>query len=384
MFFLVASLILTIACSTITIRTLVAYTEMKFIYKLAISILIILGWLSPVIVGFCRKHFVLQGLLYDVLTYGGYFLFGWAFITFMLLFARDFLWYASYGISKLFHADWSWLNPQNSQSLKYANIITAILSFSVAFFAVYQANKVPDVKEIDLTSTKLKKEVRIVQLSDVHITRSSSENRIRRLIDKVNALTPDVIVLTGDIIDDKASAVKNYFPILDKLQAKDGVYFVIGNHEYYNGLGQILKALHQTKIKHLMNEGVKIADKNLYIGGVPDKSAAMMNPYFAIKIEQAAKGGDKQNYRVLLSHNPSVADKVNKEYFDLVLSGHTHGGQIFPFNFLAQKANKYLAGLYNVNDTKLYVSRGVGYWGPPMRLGAPAEITLIKITPQKK
>ena len=121
MFFLIASLIITIACSTITIRTLVAYTDMKFIYKLAISIAIILGWLSPVIVNFFRRQFALQGILYDILTYGGYFLFGMAFITFMILFARDFLWYVSYGISKLFHAEWSWFNPQNQVSLKYSH-----------------------------------------------------------------------------------------------------------------------------------------------------------------------------------------------------------------------------------------------------------------------
>ena len=384
MFFLVASLILTIACSTITIRTLVAYTDMKFIYKLAISILIVLGWLSPVIVNFCRKQFSLQGMFYDILTYGGYFMFGLAFITFMLLFARDFLWYISYGISKLFHADWAWFNPQNQQSLKYANIATGVLALCVSLFAVYEANKLPEVKEVDLTSDKLKQSLRIVQLSDLHITRSSSEHRIQKIVDKANSLNPDVIVLTGDIIDDKASVVQEYFPILDKLKAKGGVYFVIGNHEYYNGLGQILKGLHQTKIKHLMNEGELIADKNLYIGGVPDKSAAMMNPYFSIKIEKAAKKANKQNYRVLLSHNPSIVDMITSKDFDLVLSGHTHGGQIFPFNFLAEKANKYLAGLYEVNGAHLYVSRGVGYWGPPMRFGAPAEITLIQIHPQKK
>ncbi len=384
MFFLVASLILTIACSTITIRTLVAYTDMKFIYKLAISILIILGWLSPVIVNFCRKQFSLQGVFYDALTYGGYFMFGLAFITFMLLFARDFLWYVSYGISKLFHADWEWFNPQNQQSLKYANIVTGILALCVSLFAVYEANKMPEIKEVDLTTDKVKQPLRIVQLSDLHITRSSSEHRIQKIVAEVNSLNPDVIVLTGDIIDDRASYIQEYFPILDKLKAKGGVYFVIGNHEYYNGLGQILKGLHQTKIKHLMNEGELIADKNLYIGGVPDKSAAMMNPYFSIKIEKAAKKANKQNYRVLLSHNPSIVDMVTSKDFDLVLSGHTHGGQIFPFNFLAEKANKYLAGLYEVNGAHLYVSRGVGYWGPPMRFGAPAEITLIQIHPQKK
>lgn len=384
MFFLIASLIITIACSTITIRTLVAYTDMKFIYKLAISILIVLGWLSPVIVNFFRRQFALQGILYDILTYGGYFLFGMAFITFMVLFTRDFLWYISYGMSKLFHAELNWLNPQNLVSLKYANIVTVILALCVSLFAVYEANKLPEVKEVNLSSDKVKQPLKIVQISDLHITRSSSEHRIQKLVDKVNSLNPDAIVLTGDIIDDRASYVQEYFPILDKLTAKGGVYFVIGNHEYYNGLGQILKSLHQTKIKHLMNEGELIADKNLYIGGVPDKSAAMMNSYFAIKIEEASKKSNKQNYRVLLSHNPITADLVTDKNFDLVLSGHTHGGQIFPFNFLAEKANKYLAGLYEINGAHLYVSRGAGYWGPPMRFGAPAEITLIQINPQKK
>ena len=384
MFFLVASLILTIACSTITIRTLVAYTEMKLVYKLAISILIILGWLSPVIVNSCRKKFALQGLGYDVVTYGGYFLFGFVFILFLYLFGRDLLWYMAFGMAKVFHCTKEWLNPNNIQALNRANIATVLLTLLTALYAVYEANRIPAVKEVELTSDKLTDSVKVVQLSDVHIERSSSKVRLEKIVQKVNELKPDVIVLTGDIIDDRASAVAPFFPILQELKAKGGIYFVIGNHEYYRGVAQIIKSLNQIGIKNLHNEGAEVVGKNLYIGGVPDRSAGMMNNYFAPDVKKAAAGGKATEYKILLSHNPSLADRVTDKDFDLVLSGHTHGGQIFPFNFLAEKANKYLAGLYEVNGAKLYVSRGAGYWGPPLRLGAPAEITLIKINPEKK
>ena len=384
MYFIVASLLVAVSCSAITIRTLVGYNNLGLGSKLLISFLVIAGWTAPLLIGWIRKNDYLAGSFFNVVSYAAYFLFGLAFILFVMLFLRDFVWYLFYGAAKLFKSASWWINPKNITVLGYANVVVVLLALAASAYAVYEAVRIPDVKTVEFSTPKLKDNLSIVQLSDLHLNRTSSLRHLKNVVEKTNALRPDIILLTGDVVDDKIDRLDEYMEVLQGLKARYGIYFSVGNHEYYNGLGQILKSLHQTKIKHLMNDGELIADKNLYIGGVPDKSAAMMNPYFAIKIEEASKKANKQNYRVLLSHNPSTADMVTDEDFDLVLSGHTHGGQIFPFNFLAEKANKYLAGLYDVNGARLYVSRGVGYWGPPMRFGAPAEITLLQIHPQKK
>lgn len=383
MYFAIALLIITIACSTITVRTLVGYFDIRFIWKFILSATVALSWLSPLLINFLRKKLSLQGEIYAELSNIGYFLFGLAFILFIVLFARDVFWYFAYGISKLFAKDITWLNPQNLQSLKYANIVAVFMSFGVAFYATYSANKTPDVKEVLLSSDKVNKDVKIVQLSDIHITRGMSLKRLQKIVERTNALSADAIVLTGDIIDDNALLLNKYFAELKKLKAKDGVFFVIGNHEYYNGIVFILKKVQEVGLKNLHNSGKSLANKNVYIGGVPDKSAAFINPYFAIDIKKAVKNSKDGEYKILLSHNPQIFQDENAQLFDLVLSGHTHGGQIFPFNYLAKKANTYLAGLYEKNGKNLYVSRGVGYWGPPMRFLAPAEITLIKISPKK-
>ncbi len=383
MFFAVALIIITAACSTITVRTLVGYFDIRFIWKFILSATVVLSWLSPLLINYARKKLSLSGEIYAGLSNFGYFLFGLVFILFIVLFARDVLWYFAYGISKIFAKETSWLNPQNLQSLKYANIVAVIISFAIGIYSVYAANKTPDVKEVLLTSDKVREDVKIVQLSDIHITRAMSLKRLQKIVEKTNAIFPDAIVLTGDIIDDNALLLDKYFAELKKLKAKDGVFFVIGNHEYYNGIVFILKKIQEAGIENLHNSGKLLAGKNIYIAGVPDKSAAFVNPYFAIDVKKAAKSSKYGEYKILLSHNPQIFQDENAQLFDLVLSGHTHGGQIFPFNYLAKKANTYLAGLYEKDGKNLYVSRGVGYWGPPMRLFAPSEITLIKISPKK-
>ena len=125
-----------------------------------------------------------------------------------------------------------------------------------------------------------------------------------------------------------------------------------------------------------------MGDTNIYLAGIPDSHTASMSPMLNVNFYKALKGSKKTQYKVLMSHTPDFVDYLSSRIIDLQLSGHTHGGQIFPFHLLVKKANKYLAGLYDVRGLKLYVSRGVGSWGPPMRLFAPAEITLISLLPE--
>lgn len=379
MYFVIASLLIAVSCSTITIRTLVGYNNISLLGKFLISLVIIFGWVAPLLVGWIRKNDYLTGNVFNVFSYTAYFIFGVAFILFIMLFFRDFLWYIIYGLAKVFNSASWWINPKNITVLGYANLIVVFLALSISIYAVYEAVRVPDIKKVEFQTEKLKRNLNIVQLSDLHINRSASLNHLKGVVDKTNQLKPDIIVLTGDVVDDKIELLDKYMGVLQELKAPYGIYFSVGNHEYYNGLYKIVKKLNSMGIKILFNRGVSVPELNLFISGIPDTQSAAANDYFAVHFEKAARGSNSKQYRILLSHSPEMAEYVTPVAFDLQLSGHTHGGQIFPFHFLAQKANKYLAGSYRVNDVDLYVSRGAGYWGPPLRLLAPAEITNIII-----
>lgn len=197
-----------------------------------------------------------------------------------------------------------------------------------------------------------------------------------------NALKPEAVLLAGDIVDDRTRYLEPEIKVLGKLEAPLGVYAVSGNHELYNGLDLWLRNFRRHGFKVLMNSGEHLKNTRLYIGGIPDLNTAF-SPFYQVDFKRTFKGSRHNDYRILLSHYPNLEKFADRDY-DLQLSGHTHGGQIFPFHYLAWKANKYLAGRYRVGDHDLYVSRGAGYWGPPMRLLAPAEITEIILKPQKK
>ena len=200
----------------------------------------------------------------------------------------------------------------------------------------------------------------------------------------LNALEPDVILLTGDIGDDKVEAVGPQMAALEELQSKYGIFAVFGNHEFYNGLMPWQFKFGKMGWSALFNYGLPVKDTELYVGGVPDVSIARGSPFFKIDVDRTLENSSDGQYKILLSHTPRFQkEMITKAQYDLQLSGHTHGGQIFPFHLLVKQANKYLAGLYDVNDTKLYLSRGAGYWGPPMRLFAPSEITVIRLKPEK-
>lgn len=379
MYFIIASLLVAVSCSAITIRTLVGYNNLGLGSKLLISFLVIAGWTAPLLIGWIRKNDYLAGSFFSVVSYAAYFLFGLAFILFVMLFLRDFVWYLFYGAAKLFKSASWWINPKNITVLGYANVVVVLLALAASVYAAYEAVRIPDIKTVEFSTPKLKDNLSIVQLSDLHLNRTSSLRHLKNIVEKTNALQPDIILLTGDVVDDKIDRLDEYMEVLQGLKARYGIYFSIGNHEYYNGLYRIIKKLNAMGIRILFNRGVSIPELNVFVSGIPDAQTAAASSFFSVNFEKAVKGSLPEQYRILMSHNPEMAEYVTPVAFDLQVSGHTHGGQIFPFHFLASKANKYLAGSYKVNDVDLYVSRGAGYWGPPMRLLAPAEITHIVV-----
>lgn len=381
--FYIAAIIIGLACSVITIRTLVSYSDTKLHKKILISIVVLYGWLAPFTVEMVRKYNFFQGDSYAYFSNISYYLFGFCFIVFSLLIIRDLLWYIVYGIARIFDkTNWS-LNPKNICVLDKANMIVVVIGFMISMSAIYEGCKAPDIKDITVKSTKLDQNTSVVLLSDLHINRASSTKNIEKLVNRVNALKPDVITLTGDVIDDRVDLLTSQMEALSKLKAKYGVYVSFGNHELYNGIASWQKKFVEMGFVLLFNNGTKIGNTNIYLAGVPDSHTASMSPMLNVNFYKALKGSNLKQFKLLMSHTPDFVDYLSPEIIDLQLSGHTHGGQIFPFHLMVKKANKYLAGLYKVRGLKLYVSRGVGTWGPMMRFLAPSEITLISLQPKK-
>ena len=247
----------------------------------------------------------------------------------------------------------------------FATIGAAALLAVVGFI---QARR-PRVVSVDIAAPL---DYRIVQWSDVHIGPTIQRSFVESLVERTNALNADAIVITGDLVDGDLDRLRDAISPLRDLRARDGVFVVTGNHEYYWRASQWIKEFKRLGLNFLENEHRVINDK-LLIAGVTDPAGR--KPDAAAALAGAPAGA----FRVLLSHRPQVANDASKLGVDLQLSGHTHGGQFFPFNLLIRWFQPVVSGLHRIGNTLLYVSRGTGYWGPPSRLGVGGEITLIEL-----
>ncbi len=217
---------------------------------------------------------------------------------------------------------------------------------------------------------------RILQLSDLHIGPTIRRPFVDAVVDRANALRPDLVAVTGDVADGLVPELREHVAPLGRLHAPHGAYFVTGNHEYYWDVRGWTRELERLGIAVLSNEHrlVVRGEGRLLLAGVTDLSAAS-DPAAAVA------GAPPSDVRVLLAHQPRSAFAAQAAGYDLQLSGHTHGGQYFPFNLLIRLFQPFVAGLHRLESMWLYVSRGTGYWGPPLRLCAPAEITLLELVP---
>jgi uncharacterized protein len=218
----------------------------------------------------------------------------------------------------------------------------------------------------------------IVQITDVHVGPTIGRDFVAGVVRQTNALQPDMIVITGDLVDGSVQELRELVEPLRDLRAKDGVYFVTGNHEYYSGADAWIAHLTTLGIRVLRNERVDV--RGLFdLAGVDDSSSARMLPHHGQDVPKAMEGRDASRAVVLLAHQPKAIRDARPAGVDLQLSGHVHGGQLIPFNWLARIDQPFIAGLYRVDQTWVYVSTGTGYWGPPMRVGPGAEITRIEL-----
>jgi predicted MPP superfamily phosphohydrolase len=254
--------------------------------------------------------------------------------------------------------------------------------------AVRSATGTPEVKEVPVKLRRLPPRLSgftLAQISDLHVGPTIGEKEVRRVVDLTNGLRPDAIVITGDLVDGGVAELRRATEHLGALRAPHGVYFVTGNHEYYAGVRPWLAELRRLGIRPLASERVVLGDRgpggaSFDLAGVDDWSVTHGEDGRWPALDAALRGRDPDRSLVLLAHQPRGVTEAVASGVELQLSGHTHGGQIFPWSLLVSAVYPFSRGLYRQGDGHVYVSCGTGFWGPPMRLGAPAEVAKIVLT----
>jgi predicted MPP superfamily phosphohydrolase len=222
----------------------------------------------------------------------------------------------------------------------------------------------------------------IAQISDIHVGPTIKGPYLQAIVDAVNGMQADMVAVTGDLVDGSVRELSAHVAPLAGLNSRHGTFFVTGNHEYYSGAHAWITELRRLGIRVLMNEHTVLQHgaAPLVVAGVADYSAHLFDPSHRSDPQAAMAGAPAHAaVHVLLAHQPRSAEAAERAGFQLQLSGHTHGGQFFPWNFFVPLQQPFTAGLHRLKRLWVYTSRGTGYWGPPKRFGAPSEITRLTL-----
>ncbi|WP_374349308.1 metallophosphoesterase [Chitinimonas sp.] len=269
--------------------------------------------------------------------------------------------------------------------LHYSAIAVIAAALLVTLAGYINARRLAQVVEIDVPLANLPDALHgftIAQISDIHVGPTIKRDYLDRIVDRVNALNADVVAITGDLVDGSVDSLAPHTAPLARLRARHGSFLVTGNHEYYSGGHDWIAEFRRLGLTVLMNEHVllKHGDGHLLLAGVPDYTAHHFDEAHRSDPQAAlANAPANAGARVLLAHQPRSASAAAAAGFDLQLSGHTHGGQFWPWNLFVPLQQPYTAGLNRLQGLWVYVSRGTGYWGPPKRFGAPSEITRLRL-----
>ncbi|MFE2036345.1 metallophosphoesterase [Streptomyces scopuliridis] len=273
------------------------------------------------------------------------------------------------------------LTPAPSRRLFVSRVVggaAATAALATVGYGTYGVLRGPRVKRVTVPLAKLPRGAhgfRVAVVSDIHLGPILGRAHTQRIVDTINSTQPDLVAVVGDMVDGSVEDLGPAAEPLAGLKARHGSFFVTGNHEYFSGADAWVDHVRELGLRPLENERVEIPGFDL--AGVNDVAGESegAGPDFA----KALDDRDRARASVLLAHQPVVIDDAVRYGVDLQLSGHTHGGQLWPGNLLAGLANPTVAGLERYGDTQLYVSRGAGAWGPPVRVGAPSDITLVEL-----
>lgn len=265
-------------------------------------------------------------------------------------------------------------------------IAVLVLASLFTLVGYVNARRVARVVSVDIPLTNLPKELAgftMVQLSDIHVGPTIKREYVQAIVDRVNQLDADLVAITGDVVDGSVEQLRVHTAPLGGLRSRHGSYVVTGNHEYYSGAAAWMREFERIGLLGLDNRHVVIAHRGarFVLAGVSDFSAAAFDAAQASDPDAALAGSPPDLLRILLAHQPRSASAAEASGFDLQLSGHTHGGQFWPWNHFVPLQQPFTAGLHRLGRLTVYTSRGTGYWGPPKRFGAPSEITLLRLIP---
>jgi predicted MPP superfamily phosphohydrolase len=264
-------------------------------------------------------------------------------------------------------------------------LAVALLGFLITLLGFSNARRTAAITRVSIPIKNLPAALqgfRIVQISDIHVGPTIRQDYLRRIVAAVNRQQPDMVAITGDLVDGSVRELAPHVAPLKDLASRYGSYFVTGNHEYYSGAHAWIAELRRLGIEVLLNRHVVLEHQGAtaVIAGVTDYSAGHFDAAHRSDPHAAIAGAPSNAaVRVLLAHQPRSALAAAEAGFDLQLSGHTHGGQFMPWNFFVRLQQPFVAGLHRLGQLWVYTSRGTGYWGPPKRFGAPSEITLIEL-----
>lgn len=302
---------------------------------------------------------------------------------FVLAILRDAFWFLLQAASALLGV--SAMLPVSAVMLRTSSILVVFLAVLLSTIAVRNALSAPRLESVPVEFESLHFDLegfKIIQLSDLHLGLFRGAAFLAQVVEKVNSASPDLVVITGDLTDGSVQKLGDTAQPLVGLKAP--TIFVTGNHEYYWTPGEWIRRLRDLGLEVLQNSSLTIPHKeaNILVAGVSDPAGQSFFPdqpsrIPAVPTELPETGFD---LKVLLAHRTRTAYQAVTVGFDLQLSGHTHGGQFFPWNYIIHLVQPFAAGLHRYQDLWIYCSRGTGFWGPPMRLGPRAEITEIILT----
>ncbi len=362
-----------------------------------ISWLLLLSFIFLTLLPIFFRLYNVENYLIDLLAWIGYLSLGFFSLAFTFLIVRDLIWLFTFAAKKTVVLKSNFFgsnsntaeqfNPDRRSFLAYSlNMGIIGVSGSMTGYGFLEARGRPDVVEISVPIRSLPDDLegfRIVQITDIHVGPTIKHDYVQTIVEQTNSLAPDIIAFTGDLADGSVSYLKNDVSPLADLSARYGCYFVTGNHEYYSGVDAWVQEVDRLGLTVLMNEHrvLKHGTGRILLAGITDYRAEQFNRSHASNPEAALSGAPPCHLKILMAHQPRSIYAAAQSGFDLQISGHTHGGQFFPWNFFVTALRQpYVGDLHKYENTWIYVSRGTGYWGPPLRLGAQSEITLIKLT----